>query len=50
MKTPTFDEWLNKYFKDPRTVIIYKSTFDTKEYKYTDLVKRYERAFKTFTR
>ena len=48
MKTPTFDEWLNKYFNPPVIKKMYKSNMkgDSKEYSYNQLVNRYNRAYK----
>ena len=48
MKTPTFEEWVKKYFGKPETKIMYKSNMkgDSKWYSIEDLTRRYKRAFK----
>ena len=48
MKTPTFEEWIIKYFDKPILKLMYRSNMkgDLKEYSHKDLVKRYKRAYK----
>lgn len=46
MKTPTFEEWLFKYFYDPRKEIIYKARLSDKEISLKQLKIDYKRAYK----
>ena len=43
--TPTFNQWLKKYFKKPELKIMYKTKLDNKEYSKATLRKRYRRAY-----
>ena len=48
MKTPTFNEWLKKYFDPPILKTMYKSNMkgDKREWSHRELLNRYKRAYK----
>ena len=44
--TPTFDEWLNKYFEQPEKTITYKDKRNNNRITIDDLKKKYIKAYK----
>ena len=45
--TPTFQEWLDKYFKDPVRRTTYRSKYNDTLYTEAELARKWNRAYNT---
>jgi hypothetical protein len=44
--SPSFEDWLNKYFETPKMKMMYRRKDGNGEYDREELIKYYKRAFK----
>jgi hypothetical protein len=47
--SPSFEEWLDKYFKTPKMKMMYARKDGKGEFDRETLLKRYKRAYRTLT-
>ena len=44
--TPSYEEWLHRFYEKPQTKLVFKARHDGKKHLEEELIKKYKKAFK----